>query len=104
MRTPPEIGVLIVEDHPNTRTSLALALRAFGDLEVLGQVASGEEALAWLVIRQPDVVLLDLRLPGMDGLATLQVIAALYPQVRVLALSSSPDADLITATLEAGAA
>src|SRR4051794_30464122 len=103
MYTATLIRVLIVEDHPTTRAGLALVLPAFPDLELCGQVSNGEDALTFLATNRPDIVLMDLRLPGIGGLATIRAITCLYPQVHVVVLTSYLDANLITGVLEAGA-
>ena len=96
------IGVLIVDDHEIVRTGLATFIEAVADLVLLGQAGSGEEALALCDELRPDVVLLDMVMPGMDGPATAKAIKAAHPEIKILALTSFPQEDLIQRALEAG--
>jgi len=97
------IQVLLVEDHPMTRTGLGVFLKAFPDLELIGEVASGEEALAACAERQPDVILMDMKMPGMDGIEATRQVKRLYPRVRVIALTSFQEGSLVEQALQAGA-
>lgn len=103
MSEPARIRVLVVEDHPMTRAGLELFLSAFPDLTLLGVVSSGEEALTFCAQSQPDVILMDMKLPGMDGVATTQVIRQRYPHVRIIALTSFQEGDLVERAVQAGA-
>jgi NarL family two-component system response regulator LiaR len=96
------IGVLIVDDHEIVRTGLATFLEATDDLVLVGEAASGEEAVRRCGELHPDVVLLDMVMPGMDGPATARAIKASFPEIKVLALTSFPEEDLIQRALEAG--
>ena len=100
--TTERIGVLIVDDHEIVRTGLATFLEVSEDIELVGQVSSGEEALRVCDEREPDVVLLDMVMPGMDGPTTAKAIKAAHPHIKVLALTSFPEEDLIQRALEAG--
>jgi DNA-binding NarL/FixJ family response regulator len=97
------ITLLLVDDHPVVRVGLRGMLESEPDLTVVGEAASGEEALALVPVLRPNVVLMDLRMPGMDGVtATAQIIEA-HPQVRVLVLTTyHTDSDILRA-IEAGA-
>jgi two-component system, NarL family, response regulator LiaR len=97
------INVLIVDDHPATRAGLVFFLEAYPDLRLLGQAASGEEALALCEQMEPDVILMDMKLTGMDGVATTAAIKQRYPRVQVIAISSSLDKDLVERVMRAGA-
>ncbi|MBC7225614.1 MAG: response regulator transcription factor [Thermoflexales bacterium] len=97
------IRVLVVDDHPVVRAGLQLALGARGDLRVVGEAADGEEALRLAEALRPDVVLLDCRLPGMNGIAVAQALREQCPAVRVVALSAYEDEGLVLRMLEAGA-
>lgn len=97
------INVLVVEDHPATRAGLAFYLDAYPDVRLVGQVVSGEEALKFCEHSQPDVVLMDMRLPGMDGVATTRTIKHCYPHVQVVGISAYGDQDHVRGALEAGA-
>ncbi|MBC6462145.1 response regulator [Actinomadura sp. HBU206391] len=96
------IRVLIADDHPIVRDGLRAVLTAEPDLEVIGECASGDEAVALAEISRPDVVLMDLRMPGGDGFtATERIVAGGYARVLVLT-TYDHDEDILRA-VEAGA-
>ncbi len=97
------IRVLIVDDHAVVRSGLAAFLQAFADLELVGAAISGAEAVQLCVQVQPDVVLMDLVMPGTDGATATRIIRQQCPQVQVIALSSFHEAELVQAVLQAGA-
>ncbi|WP_409331801.1 response regulator [Trujillonella humicola] len=97
------IRVLLVDDHAHFRAGLRALLGTAPDLEVCGEAASGEEALAVVGRTSPDVVLLDLGMPGMGGVAATEALVAASPHARVLVLSMSDDDDSVFAALRAGA-
>jgi NarL family two-component system response regulator LiaR len=97
------IRVLIVDDHAVVRSGLAAFLLAFDDLELVGEAASGPEALRMVEDRRPDVVLMDLVMPEMDGASATRLIRQRYPEVQVVALTSFPEEDLVQTALQAGA-
>ncbi|WP_029432735.1 response regulator transcription factor [Blastococcus sp. URHD0036] len=97
------IRVLLVDDHAHFRAGLRALLATAPDLEVCGEAASGEEALAVVGRMTPDVVLLDLGMPGMGGVAATERLVAASPHARVLVLSMSDDDDSVFAALRAGA-
>jgi DNA-binding NarL/FixJ family response regulator len=97
------IRVLIVDDHPVVRDGLAAVLATQPDLEVAGLAGTGQEALHQVAALRPDVVLMDLKMPTMDGASTTAAIKATRPHVRVLVLTTyDTDAD-IAAAVDAGA-
>jgi DNA-binding NarL/FixJ family response regulator len=97
------IKVLVVDDHPVVRGGLVGWLDAQSDLEVVGEAGDGQEALSRVAETTPDVVLMDLRMPRMDGVTAIQRLAATHPGVRVLVLTTyDTDADIVRA-VEAGA-
>ncbi|GLY69190.1 response regulator [Amycolatopsis taiwanensis] len=98
------IAVLLVDDHPVVREGLRGMLEAEPDLTVVGEASSGEEAVAVSRAERPDVILMDLRMPGLDGVAATRKILAETPERRVVVLTTfETDADILRA-VEAGAA
>ena len=98
------IRVLLVDDHPVVRAGVRGMLDGESDLTVVGEAASGGEALTAVRALSPDVVLMDLRLPGLDGVATTARIRAEAPATRVVVLTTyETDGDILRA-VEAGAA
>jgi DNA-binding NarL/FixJ family response regulator len=90
--------VLVVDDHPVVRGGLVGWLAAQEDLDVVGEAADGAEALALVASLEPDVVLMDLRMPRMDGVTAIERLAATHPGVRVLVLTTyDTDADIVRA-------
>jgi DNA-binding NarL/FixJ family response regulator len=97
------IRVLIADDHPVVRAGLVAVLSQEKDIEVVGEASNGERAIALSRERVPDVVLMDLRMPELDGIEATAVIAREQPHIRILALTSyDGDADVRRA-LRAGA-
>jgi NarL family two-component system response regulator LiaR len=97
------IRVLVVDDHSLVRTGLELFLMAYDDLELVGEAASGEEAIRVCCRLQPDVVLMDLAMDGIGGAAATRAILEQCPQVRVIALTNFQDVDMVQKALQAGA-
>ena len=99
----PPVRILLVEDNDVFREALELLLGMRSDVQVVGAVGDGAAAVAAAVEHRPDVVLMDYRLPGLDGIqATAQVVEAV-PQVAVVALTASADDAEREALVEAGA-
>jgi len=103
MTQPTPIRVMLVDDHAVVRSGLAAFLMAFDDLEMVGEADSGEKALVLCGQVRPDVVLMDLVMPGMDGVAAIQAIRERYPNVRIIALTSFREEELVQGALRAGA-
>lgn len=97
------IRVMIVDDHAVVRSGLAAFLMAFDDLELVAEAGGGEQALRLCDKSIPDVVLMDLVMPGMDGAATTKALREKHPQVQVIALTSFKEQELVQAAMQAGA-
>ena len=97
------IRVLITDDHSIVREGLTLILETTDDIEVIGEAADGAEALRLVSEDQPDVVLMDLRMPGMDGLTAIEHLQRDYPQVAIVILTTYNEDDLMLRGLKAGA-
>jgi len=97
------IRVMIVDDHAMVRRGLAAFLKVFDDLELIGEAASGEEAVQLAASVQPDVVLMDLVMDQMDGAAATRAIRQNHPHVQVIALTSFREELLVQKALQAGA-
>ena len=95
--------VLIVDDHPLFRDGLAGLLATLPDVELVGAVASAEEVLAVLKETEPDVVLMDLNLPGASGVEATALVSQAQPTTAVLVLTMVDDDDSVFAALSAGA-
>ncbi len=97
------IRVLVVDDHPMTRIGLVYSVQLYPDLEVVGDVGSGEEALESCATLRPDVILMDLKLRGMNGVEATRRIRERFPEIRIVALTSFDVGELIEEMLRAGA-
>ena len=98
------IRVLIVDDHMMVREGIKSFLHQFADIAVIGEAENGVDALERAKKLAPDIVLMDLVMPGMDGVEATRRIKAAMPQVRILALTSFSTDDLVFPALKAGAA
>lgn len=100
----PLIRVMIVDDHQVIRQGFGMFLKAFPDLEFVGEAINGKEAIALCGEMRPDVILMDMRMPLMDGVSAIRVIREEYPDIAIIALTSfTDDKQLVQAALEAGA-
>ncbi|MBN1483259.1 MAG: response regulator transcription factor [Chloroflexia bacterium] len=97
------IRVLIVDDHDMVRSGLAVFLETFDDLELVGQASGGQEALHMCRKHEPDVVLMDLVMPDMNGVAATEAIYDEFSSIQVIALTSFSDRSLVHRALQAGA-
>src|SRR5947209_14258083 len=97
------IRVLIVDDHEMVRGGLAAFLHTADDLELAGEAETGEEAVQLCATVQPDVALMDLMLPQMDGIAATRAIRQRHPRIQIIALTSFRDEHLVQGALQAGA-
>ena len=98
-----KVKIVIVDDHAVVRAGLASVLGFESDLSVVGEAADGETAVAAALEYGPDVVIMDILLPGMDGATATEEIKRRVPSVRVLALTSCGSADELRRVLDAGA-
>lgn len=97
------IRVMVVDDHTMVRRGLATFLKVYNDLELAGEAESGAAAIQLCGKIQPNVVLMDMAMPDMDGATTTRTIRQRFPQVQVIALTSFKEGDLVKKALEAGA-
>ena len=97
------IRVLITDDHSIVREGMRLILETADDIEVIGEAADGAEALQFVAENLPDVVLMDLRMPGMDGLTAIEHLQRDHPQVAIVILTTYNEDDLMLRGLQAGA-
>lgn len=97
------IRVMLVDDHTMVRRGLAAFLKVFDDLQLAGEADSGEAAIQLCATILPDVILMDMVMPDMDGATATRRIRQQFPQVQVIALTSFKEGDLVKNALEAGA-
>jgi DNA-binding NarL/FixJ family response regulator len=103
MTTSNSIDILVVDDHPLFRQGVVHSLEMDSGFRVVGETSSGEEALALARSLMPDVVLLDVNMPGWGGIATAEKIAMACPATVIVMLTGSDDKDKLLAALKAGA-
>ena len=103
MNTSHTIHVMLVDDHNVVRSGLATFLRAYEDLDLVAEAKNGLEALNLCHKKKPDVILMDLMMPEMDGIAATRAILAEYPEIKVIAMTSFEDEELVQGVLAAGA-
>ena len=101
--TTPRIRVLIVDDHAMVRRGMRDFLDLHPDLEVVGEAADGAEALEASARLRPDVVVMDLLMPGIDGIAATSQLKASHPSIEIVAITSFIEEERIAAAIEAGA-
>ncbi|UCC61389.1 MAG: response regulator transcription factor [Dehalococcoidia bacterium] len=94
---------MIVDDHAVVRSGLSAFLLAFDDLQQVGEAASGEEAVRLCGQAKPDVVLMDMVMPGMDGVGATRAIREQYPNIQIIVLTSFGERERVEAALKAGA-
>ncbi len=103
MADPDKIRVMLVDDHGMVRRGLAAFLSIQPDLSLVGEAANGQEAIMECERIQPDVILMDLVMPEMDGATAIKIIKERWPDVQIIALTSFPEKDLVHRALQAGA-
>ena len=99
----PPLRIAIADDHPLVRSGLRALLMAVEDLEVVGEAATGEEAVTLAASLQPDVMVMDIRMPGINGIEATRRIVQANPQIRILVVTLFEDDDSVFAALRAGA-
>ncbi|XDA99658.1 response regulator transcription factor [Sulfitobacter sp. LCG007] len=97
------IRVLVADDHPMVAEGIQSILESYDDLDVLGSCNSGQAVISALEHMTPDVILMDLNMPGMGGLAATEIVLERRPEVRVLILSMHDNAEYISTALSHGA-
>jgi len=103
MKIDKKIRVMIVDDHSVVRSGLGAFLMVVNDLELVAEASSGEEAIQKAAEIQPDVILMDLKMPGMGGVAAIRAIKHNEPKIKIIALTSYIDDGLVQGALQAGA-
>jgi DNA-binding NarL/FixJ family response regulator len=98
------IRVLVADDQPAVRVALSEALNEYDGIAVVGAAADAVQALHLVRNLEPDVVLMDIRMPGVDGIAATRAVIDARPRIRVFMLTAYDDASLVNEAMEAGAA
>ena len=98
------IRVMLVDDHEMVRFGLSAYIRTSSDIELCGEASDGEEAVQMCAEAQPDVILMDMIMPGMGGIEAIRRIHPLYPKIKIIAITSFEDENLVQDALQAGAA
>lgn len=101
--TEPTVRVLIADDHTIVRSGVRLLLATEPDIDVIGEARDGVEALAEIELLQPDVVLMDIAMPGLDGLAATREIKSRWPQINIIVLTMHRQDEYFFEALRAGA-
>jgi two-component system, NarL family, response regulator LiaR len=97
------IRVMLVDDHTMVRRGLATFLKVFDDLELAGEAENGQDAIQLCAKLLPDVILMDMVMPDMNGATATRAIRQQFPEVQVIALTSFKEEELVKSALEAGA-
>lgn len=97
------IRVMLVDDHMMVRRGLAMLLNVFDDLQLAGEAENGEAAIRRCAEVVPDVILMDMVMPGMDGASATRAIRQQFPHIQIIALTSFKEGEMIKTALEAGA-
>jgi DNA-binding NarL/FixJ family response regulator len=99
----PPVRILIADDHPLVRSGLRALLATTEDLEVVGEAATGEEVVTFATTLHPDVIVMDLRMPGINGIEATRRLVQANSQIRILVVTLFEDDDSVFAALRAGA-
>src|SRR6185312_17034840 len=100
---PPMLRLLICDDAPDAREAVRSTLAEQSEIEVVAEAENGEQAIALAASHEPNVVLMDVKMPLVDGIAATRRIRDLLPKTRIVAYAGSDDADDVMAMMEAGA-
>lgn len=98
-----KIRILIVDDQKMIREGLKALIQTESDLEVVGVIDNGEESIKQVELHQPDIVLMDMEMPGMDGVTATRIICEKFPQVKILVLSTFDTQEYVARSLSSGA-
>lgn len=101
---PEMIKILLVDDHAVVRSGLSKFLMVNKDFKLVGEASDGEEAVQLTALHRPDVILMDLMMPGVDGITATRRIHTKYPEVKIIALTSFSEQNMVEGALQAGAA
>lgn len=96
------IRILLVDDHDLVRMGLAVFIEVYDDLQLVGEAANGEEALKLSGKLHPNVVLMDLMMPVMDGITATRLIRRQFPHIQVIGLTSSMEPEIVYQAMNAG--
>jgi len=97
------IAVLLVEDHTIVREGLRVLIEAFGDIEIVGEAKTGREAVQMAKVLRPEVVVMDIAMPSLNGLQATRQILKAFPKAKVLILSAHGDPEYVEAVVKVGA-
>lgn len=97
------IRIIIVDDHDVVRQGLAVLIESFGDLTLVGQASNGEDGIRLCLEQQPDILLTDLSMPGINGVAVIETVRKQCPDTQIVALTNFKEEDMVYAALQAGA-
>ena len=97
------IRIMLVDEHAVVRSGLGAVLMSYDDMVLAGEAANGEEAVKMCPQIKPDIILMDLMMPVMDGVTATRIIHERYPEIRIIALTSFNEQELIEGALKAGA-
>lgn len=103
MTTSEPISLLVVDDHPLVREGVASLMARIEDIEIVGEASTGEEAMQLVGELQPDVVLMDLHMPGMGGIEAIRMISGRHPDIGIIVLSMLEDDDSVFTAVRSGA-
>jgi len=99
----PRLRVLIVDDHAMVRQTIKTTLQRYAQIEVVGEASNGEEALLMVPQLKPTVIVMDIVMPRLDGIASTRLLKTLYPNIAVVGVSAQAKPYEVNAMLEAGA-